>query len=203
MKKNQKEHYVNNRDFSNAVVEYVTSANEAKASESTIPVVTDYIATCFMKISEGLSHKSNFIRYSYRDEMVMDAVENCLKAINNYNVEAATRTGKPNAFAYFTQISWFAFLRRIAKEKRQHDIKFKYIEMSGFDEFVTADDNGEYDSEFIEELRTSHINYHNDKSKAPDIPHVKHKILSQGKNLEKFMDTEELSAGETHGIEGS
>jgi|TARA_R110002124_G_scaffold115487_1_gene271354 hypothetical protein len=204
MKKNQKEHYVNNRDFSNAVVEYVTSANEARANEAAIPVVTDYIATCFMKISEGLSHKSNFIRYSYRDEMVMDAVENCLKAINNYNVEAATRTGKPNAFAYFTQISWFAFLRRIAKEKRQHDIKFKYIEMSGFDEFVTADDNGGYDSEFIEELRTAHINYHNDKSKAPDMPYVKHKILSQGKNLEKFMKPEdELPVGETHGIEGS
>jgi predicted phage-related endonuclease len=68
--------------------------------------------------------------------MVMDAVENCLKAIENYNLEAATRTGKPNAFAYFTQISWYAFLRRIAKEKKQQDIKMKYIEQSGIENFL-------------------------------------------------------------------
>ena len=66
----------------------------------------------------------------------MDAVENCLKAIENYNIEAATRTGKPNAFAYFTQISWFAFLRRIEKEKKQQDIKMKYIEQSGIENFL-------------------------------------------------------------------
>ena len=57
----------------------------------------------------------------------MDGVENCLKAIENYNIETATRTGKPNAFAYFTQITWYAFLRRIAKEKKQQDIKLKYL----------------------------------------------------------------------------
>ena len=99
-------HYVNNADFSAAVVEYVTVVQKAKADEITLPIVPDYIAQCFLKIAEGLSHKSNFIRYTYREEMVMDAVENCLKAIENYNLEAATRTGKPNAFAYFTQISW-------------------------------------------------------------------------------------------------
>ena len=68
--------------------------------------------------------------------MVMDAVENCLKAIENYNLEAATRTGRPNAFAYFTQISWYAFLRRIAKEKKQQDIKMKYINQSGIENFL-------------------------------------------------------------------
>ena len=68
--------------------------------------------------------------------MVMDAVENCLKAIENYNLEAATRTGKPNAFAYFTQISWYAFLRRIQKEKKQQDIKMKYINQSGIENFL-------------------------------------------------------------------
>jgi len=74
-----------------------------------------------------LSHKSNFIRYTYREEMVMDAVENCLKAIHNYDLSTATRTGRPNAFAYFTQIAWYAFLRRIAKEKKQQDIKLSYL----------------------------------------------------------------------------
>ena len=67
---------------------------------------------------------------------LFDAVDNCLKAIENYNLEAATRTGKPNAFAYFTQITWYAFLRRIAKEKKQQDIKFKYLTRSGIENFI-------------------------------------------------------------------
>ena len=77
----------------------------------------------------------------------MDAVENCLKAIENYNIEASTRTGKPNAFSYFTQISWYAFLRRIEKEKKQQDIKLKYIAQSGIEEFL--DESGEKDSKAI------------------------------------------------------
>ena len=129
-------HYVNNADFSQAVVDYVTEVRQAKQSNAVLPIVPDYIAQCFLRIAEGLSHKSNFIRYTYREEMVMDAVENCLKAIENYNLEAATRTGKPNAFAYFTQITWYAFLRRIAKEKKQQDIKLKYLTKSGIENFI-------------------------------------------------------------------
>ena len=129
-------HYVNNAEFSQAVVDYVTVLQEAKKEEQQLPVVPDYIASCFLRIAEGLSHKSNFIRYTYREEMVMDAVENCLKAIENYDISAATRTGKPNAFAYFTQITWYAFLRRIAKEKKQQDIKLKYLTKSGIENFI-------------------------------------------------------------------
>ena len=138
------EHYVNNADFSQAVVTYVRTVNEAKQTSKTLPVVPDYIAQCFLSIAEGLSHKSNFIRYTYREEMVMDAVENCLKAIENYDIEAATRTGKPNAFAYFTQITWYAFLRRIAKEKKQQDIKLKYLTRSGIENFVDGDMSDDY-----------------------------------------------------------
>jgi len=137
--KRQSIHYVNNADFSAAVVEYVKEVRKAKANNEQLPIVTDYIASCFLKIAEGLSHKSNFIRYTYREEMVMDAVENCLKAIENYNLETATRTGKPNAFAYFTQITWYAFLRRIAKEKKQQDIKLKYLTSSGLETFVEVE----------------------------------------------------------------
>ena len=129
-------HYVNNADFSQAVVDHVKEVEEAKKNKEQLPVVPDYIAHCFLRIAEGLSHKSNFIRYTYREEMVMDAVENCLKAIENYNLEAATRTGKPNAFAYFTQITWYAFLRRIAKEKKQQDVKMKYLASSGIENFI-------------------------------------------------------------------
>jgi hypothetical protein len=157
MKPKQKPHYVNNKEFSLSVVEYVKLVNEAQANGTQLPVVTDYIATCFLKIAQGLSHKANFIRYTYREEMVMDAVENCLKAITNYNIEAATRTGKPNAFAYFTQICYYAFLRRLAKEKKQQDIKFKYIEKAGIEDFIMgADVDGHIDSTtraFVDQLR--------------------------------------------------
>jgi hypothetical protein len=150
-------HYVNNKDFSLAVVEYVKSVKAAEAAGLPIPIVTDYIAECFLKISEGLSHKSNFIRYTYREEMVMDAVENCLKAITNYNIDAATRTGAPNAFSYFTQICYFAFLRRLAKEKRQQDIKYRYIEQAGIEEFMAYAEDGDFDPgtnrNFIDQLR--------------------------------------------------
>ena len=140
MSKKQSVHYVNNADFSQAVVDYVTKVNKARDKGKPHPVVPDYIAQCFLRIAEGLSHKHNFIRYTYREEMVMDAVENCLKAIYNYNIETATRTGKPNAFAYFTQITWYAFLRRISKEKKQQDIKMKYLSRASIEDFVDGFD---------------------------------------------------------------
>jgi len=145
--KRKPQHYVNNKEFSQAVVDYVTSVTEARENEKDEPKVTNYIGTCFLKIAEGLSHKPNFFSYTYREEMVMDAVENCIKAIMNYDIKKATRTGLPNAFAYFTQISYYAFLRRIAKEKKQQDIKERYIDFAGADAF--ADFEGNCDSEFI------------------------------------------------------
>ena len=138
-KRSKNVHYVNNQEFSAAVVDYVGTVKEAKDAGRPIPVVTDYVATCFLRIAENLSHKSNFIRYTYREEMVMDAVENCLKAVENYDINASTRTGKPNAFAYFTQIIWYAFLRRITKEKKQQDIKEKYLSQSGIEAFLAAE----------------------------------------------------------------
>jgi len=157
MKPKEKPHYVNNADFSQAVVDYVTMARTAKEADKPKPMVTDYIARCFLKISEGLSHKANFVRYTYREEMVMDAVENCLKAIENYNIDKATRTGKPNAFAYFTQIAWYAFLRRIEKEKKQQDIKLKYLSESGLElvvaEEIDNDQASRQTQAFVDELR--------------------------------------------------
>jgi hypothetical protein len=140
MAKKQSIHYVDNKRFSQAVVDYCTELELArKERRNQLPIVPNYIAECFLKIAEGLSHKDNFIRYTYREEMVMDAVENCLRAIENYNVEAATRTGNPNAFAYFTQISWYAFLRRIAKEKKQQDVKLRYLSQSGIEQYILTD----------------------------------------------------------------
>lgn len=156
MDNSKKAHYVNNKDFSEAVFEYALSVKEAKENNQSNPIVTDYIAECFLKIAEGLSHRPNFVRYTYREEMVMDAVENCLKAISNYNIEAATRTGKPNAFSYFTQICYFAFIRRITKEKKQQDIKFRFIEKMGIDDFIQMGMEGEHANQtaaYVDTLR--------------------------------------------------
>jgi hypothetical protein len=148
-------HYVDNKKFGLALVDYAAAVNEAKANGTTIPVVPNYIAECFLKIAEGLSHKVNFIRYTYREEMVMDAVENCLRAITNYNPNAVTRTGTQNAFSYFTQICFFAFLRRIEKEKKQQDIKFKFIEQAGIEDFIAQVEGDDTHGEqaFIDSLR--------------------------------------------------
>ena len=191
IKPKDKPHYVNNREFSNRIVDYVRSMNEAIEAGEPVPQVTDYIASCFLKISNGLSHKPNFIRYTYKEEMVMDAVENCLKAIGNYNIDAATRTGKPNAFAYFTQICYFAFIRRITKEKRQNDIKWEYIDQMGVESFIEYGEIGEdIDNEtkaYIDILK-ERIYAVKDNDKALN-EFKKDKKPTKKTKLERFMST--------------
>jgi hypothetical protein len=192
--KRSPEHYVNNKEFSQAVVEYVSGVKLAKKNGKEVDRIPEYIGRCFLKIAEGLSHKPNFIRYTYREEMVMDGVENCIKAIMNYNVEAATRTGTPNAFAYFTQICYYAFIRRIMKEKKQQDIKMRYIEYAGIEDFMTeSQDSGDHvfgqESGFIDVLKKRI-----DKVKVVDrdLKEFKKKTaVKPKKDLEKFMSPEE------------
>ena len=187
IKPRDKPHYVNNRQFSYAVVDYVTEANAAKAKGDKNPIVPDYIALCFMKICEGLSHKPNFVRYTYRDEMVMDGVENCLKAIYNYRIDARTRTGKPNAFSYFTQIAYFAFIRRIVKEKKQADIKFKFMEQANIEDFVSSIDmNSPIDQSFLDTLREKISKIKEVDTQISDF--AKEEKAKEKKGLEKVMD---------------
>jgi len=187
-------HYVNNAEFSQAVVDYVTIVQEAKEESQVLPIVPDYIAQCFLRIAEGLSHKSNFIRYTYREEMVMDGVENCLKAIENYNIEAATRTGKPNAFAYFTQIVWYAFLRRIAKEKKQQDIKLKYLTKSGIENFVSNEHGDGMSTQvmdaFVDTLRSRIEKVRHVDAEVKDLvveEKKKRKVTLADSNLSEFL----------------
>ena len=193
MKPQEKPHYVNNRDFSYAVVDHVTILNEARDAGNELPIVPDYIASCFLKIAEGLSHKSNFIRYTYREEMVMDAVENCLKAIENYNLEAATRTGKPNAFAYFTQISWYAFLRRIAKEKKQQDVKIKYMTQSGVEEFIIDNGgttSGQVVTAFVSQLKDRIDRVREKDTEFKDFATKEKKKKKLSKRISKYTDSD-------------
>ena len=113
-------HYINNADFLAALVEYKAKVQEASKAGKPEPKIPNYIGECWMKIAEGLSHKPNFINYTYREEMISDGIENCLMYFNNFDP-----TKSNNPFAYFTQIIYYAFLRRIHKYKNQLYVKFK------------------------------------------------------------------------------
>ena len=119
------EHYVNNKEFTAAIIEHNSACRLADKKGLEKPKISEYIGECIYKIATRLSTKPNFINYSYRDEMICDGIENCLQYIENFNEEKSN-----NAFAYITQIIYFAFLR-IQKEKKQQAIKQKAIMESG------------------------------------------------------------------------
>ena len=129
-------HYVNNKEFTAAIVVHNIACKEAVENDENKPRVSEYIGECIYKIATRLSTKPNFINYSYRDEMICDGIENCLQYINNFDPEKSQ-----NAFAYVTQIIYFAFLRRIHKEKKQAAIKQRSIIEAGylFNTFDTID----------------------------------------------------------------
>ena len=119
-------HYINNADFLKALIDYRAACDEAKKNGKQDPIVPNYIGECFIKIAEHLSRKPNFISYSFRDEMIADGIENCIMYFRNFNPDKST-----NPFAYFTQIIYFAFLRRITREKKQLYVKYKATEQYG------------------------------------------------------------------------
>jgi hypothetical protein len=128
MAKKKSEHYIDNQQFFAAMEEWKELVDAANAKGEKHPPVTNYIGECFMKIAEHLSRKPNFINYPYRDEMISDGIENCLLYAYNFDPSKSK-----NPFSYFTQIIYYAFLRRIQKEKKQAYIKLKKIEMSDVD----------------------------------------------------------------------
>lgn len=190
MAKKQSAHYVNNKEFSAAVVEYATQVKEAEELGREIPTIPNYIGECFLKICEGLSHKPNFIRYSYRDEMVMDAVENCVEKVTKFDVTRETRTGLPNAFAYFTQIAFYAFLRRIAKEKKQWDIKMKYLETASIGAFADFGDDIEHSGDsLIAKIRNRTDSYHKEIDPILDDDKPVKKTVARGWGKKKAAKT--------------
>mgnify|MGYP005816415841 CR=1 FL=1 len=117
-------HYIDNKVFFEAMVEWKKLVIEAEDCGDVKPPVTEYIGKCFLDIAEHLSRRPNFINYPYREEMVGDGIENCLMYAHNFNPEKSK-----NPFSYFTQIIYYAFLRRIEKEKKQAYVKYKSFEM--------------------------------------------------------------------------
>ena len=135
MARKRSEHYVNNKEFLAAIVEYKDKVALAAERGEAKPRITRYIGECFLKIATHLSFKPNFVNYMFKDDMVCDGIENCVQYINNFNPEKSK-----NPFAYFTQIIHYAFLRRIQKEKKQLEIKTKIIERSGYEEVMVVEE---------------------------------------------------------------
>ena len=150
-KKNKKNnvHYVDNAKFLEEITKYRDGVLAAKEAGTTKPRVPNYLGECFLKIANHLAFKSNFINYTYREEMISDGIENCITYIDNFNPDKSS-----NPFAYFTQITYYAFLRRIQKEKRQQQTKYRYMRNIDIHDLVTQDhDSGDYGNEFIDYVK--------------------------------------------------
>ena len=145
----KKEHYVNNKEFLEAMKAYRKSVNKAKREKKEKPPVSNYIGSCFLKIANHLSYRPNFINYTFRDDMISDGIENCLQYLDNFNPAKSS-----NPFAYFTQIIYYAFIRRIQKEKKQTTIKHKLIMDSNYDDVaLQPGDDAEFKNQFRDFLQ--------------------------------------------------
>ena len=174
MAKKKSVHYVDNKKFLQAMIDW----RETWPDEENIPPVTNYIGECFLKIATHLSYRPTFINYTYRDEMISDGIENCLQYVKNFNPEKSK-----NPFAYFTQIIYYAFLRRIAKEKKQSHIKNKMIEREAYNSFTTMEgDSNTYQVDSIDLAAFL---------PDEDVYKPKKKQSTKKKGLEVFMEKED------------
>ena len=147
--KKKPEHYVNNKEFLHAMIDYRKSVNKAKRLKQNKPPVPNYVGECFLKIANHLSFRPNFINYTYRDDMISDGIENCLQYLDNFNPKTSN-----NPFAYFTQIIYYAFVRRIQKEKKQTTIKHRMIQNANYDDMtLQPGEDREFKNQFTEFLQ--------------------------------------------------
>jgi hypothetical protein len=176
------EHYVDNKKFLQAMIEYKDKCDKAEKRNRKAPPVTDYIGECFLKIANHLSYRPNFINYTFRDDMISDGIENCLQYLKNFNPAKSN-----NPFAYFTQIIYYAFIRRIQKEKKQTNIKYRMIEQGNIDEFsvLPGDTQNDYKNQFLEFLRKNKPSTE-EQPKANEIKVKKRKRRTFTGNLEDF-----------------
>ena len=149
-KAKEKPYYVDNKKFLEAMIEHRDKIEKAEKRGRKKPEVTNYIGECFLKIANHLSYRPNFINYTFRDDMISDGIENCLQYMNNFNPEKSK-----NPFAYFTQIIYYAFIRRIQKEKKQMQIKSKLIANAGVENMMDqlAGDDAQYQSQLLDYLQ--------------------------------------------------
>ena len=148
----KKDHYVDNKVFYKEMVEWKQLCKDAEESDESRPPITNYIGECFMNIAEHLSRKANFMNYPYREEMVSDGIENCLMYAHNFDPEKSK-----NPFSYFTQIIYYAFLRRIEKEKKQAYIKLKMTELLDDGSFHRWFKENYFEKDTVQEAITEHF----------------------------------------------
>ena len=174
-------HYVNNKEFLEAIIEWKEKVKEAESSDEDIPPVTDYIGECFLKIAQHLSYKPNFINYTFKEEMIGDGIENCLQYVNNFNPEKSK-----NPFSYFTQIIYYAFIRRIQKEKKQTHVKHKIIEKSMMPTFEQNPlDETNYGNQYMDYLQKNML-----PQDGQEVYKSKSKKKENKKSLENFYEEE-------------
>lgn len=179
VKKKKPTNYIDNKKFYTEMVIYRRLCDEAKEAGEERPVVSRYIGECIMMIATRLATRPNFVGYSYKDEMISDGIENCLAYIHNFNPEKST-----NPFAYFTQIIYYAFLRRIQKEKKQLYIKHKSFENSMIMNTLVdmaPEDQSHYSAAFINVSEKLGELVEKFESKNPVTPKAK-------KGVEKFIE---------------
>ena len=143
-------HYVNNKEFLQAIVERKTLIKEAESVGEPQHQISNYLGECILKIANHLSYRPNFINYTYREEMISDGIENCLQYIDRFDPAKSS-----NPFAYFTQIIYYAFVRRITKEKKQQMIKEKLLKESNIESRIAVqahDSESDYQQQFVEML---------------------------------------------------
>jgi len=186
-KTTKKEHYVNNKEFLQAMIDYRKMVNKAKREKKPKPPVTDYIGSCFLKIANHLSYRPNFINYTFRDDMISDGIENCLQYLDNFNPKTSN-----NPFAYFTQIIYYAFVRRIQKEKKQVTIKNRLITESNYDDMtLQPGEDKEFKNQFTEFLKKN-MPVEEQQKIADDLAKKKKKRKKKTKSsLDYFMSYED------------
>jgi hypothetical protein len=136
-KRKKRNMFLDNAKFYQALIDYRKQREEAEGSGKPKPRIPNYIGKCFVDIAEHLSMRPNFSNYIFREDMVMDAVENMVVYVANFDPERSK-----NPFSYFTQVAWYAFIRKIAKEKKQISICDKMIENCDYDQFFEGAEGG-------------------------------------------------------------
>jgi hypothetical protein len=150
MAQQKRVHYVDNKKFLAAIIERKELMAESEAAGDDPPRITNYLGECILKIANHLSYRPNFINYTYREEMISDGIENCLQYIDRFDPAKSS-----NPFAYFTQIIYYAFVRRITKEKKQQMIKEKLLKHSNIEERIALqahEDERDYQQQFVDIL---------------------------------------------------
>lgn len=170
-------HYVNNKQMLDVISEYREKVLLSKQNDTDKPRVPNYLGECILLIANNLAKKPNFVNYTYKDEMISDGIENCLQYIDNFDPSKSN-----NPFAYFTQIIYYAFIRRIHKEKKQSYIKHKTLEHSiVFNTLVESDTDDHFDA--------VHVQQDNERiNNLIDSVERKTKKAKKKKGLEAFID---------------